>query len=120
MRNWEKISLENSSYTDIIGRQKADNIIFDWICKKESSTYTCDLQTSTIHNFRRVKAMNLQIIQFRVLTWCKKWWKFQTCINLNANVWSFKVKKLNACGRPLFANPVTYLRLIYLHNTLIL
>ena len=28
---------------------------------------------------------------------------------LNIKLWSLKVRKLDVCGRPLFANPVTYI-----------
>ena len=35
---------------------------------KRGLPHTSDLQTSTIHNFRCVKAMGLQIVQFRTLT----------------------------------------------------
>ena len=35
---------------------------------KRGLPHTSDLQASTIHNFRCVKAMELQIIQFRALT----------------------------------------------------
>ena len=35
---------------------------------KRGLPHTSDLQASTIHNFRCVKAMGLQIVQFRGLT----------------------------------------------------
>ena len=39
---------------------------FDWIYKK-GLPHTSDLQASTIHNFRWLKGINLQIVQLRVL-----------------------------------------------------
>ena len=58
---------------------------------------TYDLQASTIHNFRWLKGMDLQIVQLRALTWHKWWCKCQV---LNTKLWSLKVRKLDVCGRP--------------------
>ena len=43
-------------------------VIFVTGFAKRGLPHTSDLQASTIHNFRCVKAMELQIIQFRALT----------------------------------------------------
>ena len=72
---------------------------------KTGLPHTYDLQASTIHNFRWLKSMDLQIVPLRALTWHKWWCKCQV---LNTKLWSLQVRKLNVCGRPLFANPATY------------
>ena len=46
---------------------------------KRDLPHTSDLQTSTIHNFECVKAMGLQNLQCRVLTWCKQVWGQVLC-----------------------------------------
>ena len=46
--------------------------ICDRICKK-GLPHTSDLQTSTIHNFEYVKAIDQHIVYLRALTQSKKW-----------------------------------------------
>ena len=72
---------------------------------KRALPHTSDLQTSIIHNFKCIKAMGLQNVQFRVL---RSGDFFKVVSYLGSKLWSFKVKScMDVCGRPLFANPVT-------------
>ena len=71
---------------------------------KRGLPHTSDLQFSTIHNFRCVKAMDPQIVQFRALRTGES---FKLVSYLSTKLWSFKIRKLDVCGRPLFANSVT-------------
>ena len=54
--------------------------------RKRGFPHTFDLQASTIHNLRCVKAMDLEIVQFRLTTWFKNWWKFQVFILIEHQV----------------------------------
>ena len=55
--------------------------------------------------------MNLKFAEHRVLTWVKKinGESFKLVFCLSTKIQVFKLIYLDACGRPLFANPVTYL-----------
>ena len=79
---------------------------------KRGLPYTFNLPTLTIHNFRLVNATDLKFGQQEASTWIYSWRMFQLLCHLIIKLWSSKFIELNVFGRPLFANPVTFVRLI--------
>ena len=64
--------------------------------------------------------MGPQIVQLRALTYSVRTGEsFKLVSYLSTKLWrSFKVRKLDVCGRPLFANPVTYIKCKMTNNLL--
>ena len=110
VRNNVRITESSRAYNCV---DKISNISCSFVTRfaKRGLPHTSDLQVSTIYNFRCVKAMELQIVQFRALTYSVRTGKsFKLVSYLNTELWSFKVRKLDVCGRPLFANLVTFIK----------
>ena len=70
---------------------------------KRSLPHTSNIPTLIIHNFRLV---DLKFGQYVIST---AGTSFSFVCLLIMKLWSSKFIQLDVCGRPLFANPVTYI-----------
>ena len=84
---------------------------------KRGLTHTSNLPALTIHNFRLVQATDLKFGQQNVPTYSlMSGERFSLICHSIANLRFSKIRELDVCGRPLFANPVTIIPVYQLYN----
>ena len=107
-----KIQTEPHQLCKYLGVTISSNLSWSThICDRIGLPHASKLPILTAHNFRHViRSYWLEFFTLRntSIHSVKHDKSFSFNSLFNTNLWSSKIIKVNGCGRPLFANPVTY------------